>query len=60
MLEKAYKKFQRGQHAEIHLLALTAKDKARMELSQDIVSGSTSICRTICMHEVQSLVTQNK
>ena len=32
----------------MHLLALKAQDKARMELSQDIVSGSTSICRTMC------------
>ena len=47
VLEKAYKKFQLGQHAEMHLLALKAQDKTRMELSQDIISGSTSICRTI-------------
>ena len=39
---KVYKKF----HAEMHLLALKAKDKAKMELSLDIVRRSTSRCRT--------------
>ena len=38
VLEKAYKKFQRVQHVEMHLLALKAQGKAKMELSLDMVS----------------------
>ena len=38
VLEKAYKKFQRVQHAEMHLLALKAQGKGKMELSLDMVS----------------------
>ena len=38
VLEKAYKKFQRGQHAEMHLLALKAQGKAKMQLSLDMVN----------------------
>ena len=39
--EKAYKKFQRGQHVEMHLLALKAQGKVKMELSLDMVSKYT-------------------
>ena len=38
VLEKAYKKFQRVQHAEMHLIALKTQGKAKMELSLDMVS----------------------
>ena len=38
VLEKAYKKFQRGQHAEMLLLPFKVQDQAKMELSLDIVS----------------------
>ena len=37
MLAKAYKNFQRGQHAEMHLLCLKAQDKANRELPLDTV-----------------------
>ena len=47
VLAKAYKKFQRSQHAEMHLLAFKAQNKARIELSLDIVSRSKSRCRTL-------------
>ena len=38
VLARSHKKFQRGQHPEIYLLTLKKQEKAKMELSLDIVS----------------------
>ena len=52
VLVRAHKKFQRGQHSAIYLLTLKEQEKAKMELSADIVSKhafGTSICPTILL-----------
>ena len=38
VLARAHKKFQHSQHSEIYLLTLKEQEKAKIELSLDIVS----------------------